>query len=98
MADQFRIDLTDEAKAALARLKKRDVNRARKVASTLKKLREHGPSYPSLNSHKIDSIAGPHGQTWESYIENHTPDAWRIFWCYGPKAGVITVFLIRNHL
>lgn len=98
MAHQFHVVLTDEATAELKRLKKRDIVRARKVASALKKLREHGPSYPSLNSHKIDSIAGPYGETWESYIENHTPRAWRIFWNYGPSTGRITVFLIREHL
>lgn len=98
MGDKFRVVLTDEARAELKRLQKRDVVRARKVASALKRLREHGPSYPSLKSHKIASIPGPYGETWQSYIENHTPGAWRIFWHYGPSTGVITVFLIREHL
>lgn len=98
MGDQFQVIVTDEAKRTLAHLRKRDIKRARKAAAALKKLRQHGPFYPSLNSHKIESIKGPLGETWESYIENHTPGAWRIFWNYGPKTGVITVFLIREHL
>ena len=98
MPDVFKLDLSDEAKAELKRLKQRDVKRARKAAAALKKLREHGPKYPSLNTHKIESIPGPFGETWESYIENHTPNAWRVFWCYGPKTGMIHVFAIREHL
>lgn len=98
MADRFRVVLTDEATKTLKYLQKRDIRRAKKVAAALKRLREHGPAYPSLKSHKVESIKGPFGETWESYVENHTPGAWRIFWHHGPDTGIITVFLIREHL
>lgn len=98
MGTKFQVKLTDEAVATLRHLSKRDQVRARRVTNALKKLGNSGPAYPSLKSHKIDSIKGPFGETWESYVENHTPNAWRIFWCYGPTEGVLTVFLIREHL
>jgi hypothetical protein len=39
-------------------------------------------------------------KVWDSYVENRTPGAWRIFWQYGPdEAGlrVITVLYIGPH-
>jgi hypothetical protein len=56
------------------------------------------PRYPGLNSHEIailSSIAG--FKIWESYIENHTPAAGRIFWAYGPRKGEITILGFEPH-
>ena len=56
------------------------------------------PTYPSLNSHKIDVLSKKTGvDIWESYLENHTPSAGRIFWLYGPKKGQITIAAIEPH-
>ena len=58
------------------------------------------PRHASLNSHKFDSLKGrgPVGcDIWESYAENNTPDAYRIFWHYGLGAGKITVVSIVPH-
>jgi hypothetical protein len=62
------------------------------------------PSYPSLKTHKYDSIQGPDGtEVFEAYAENKTPAAYRIFWCYyppkkHPKAkGTITILAITPH-
>ena len=30
-------------------------------------------------------------------VQNRTPGALRIFWCYGPKQGEITIFAITPH-
>ena len=68
-----------------------------KVQRALARL-EANPKYPSLNSHKYDSMTGSQGEeVWDSYVENHTPSAWRIFWHYGPGAGTITVVSITPH-
>jgi hypothetical protein len=41
-------------------------------------------------------LRGPNGEdVWESYAENKTPAAFRVFWCYG--AGVITILAIIAH-
>lgn len=34
---------------------------------------------------------------WESYLENNTPAAGRIFWSYGPQKGDITIVDIEPH-
>lgn len=33
----------------------------------------------------------------QSYLENRTPAAGRLFWAYGPDAGDITVLAIEPH-
>ncbi len=41
--------------------------------------------HPSLHTHKFDAIESPFGaEVFESYAQNKTPEAYRIFWCYGP--------------
>lgn len=61
-------------------------------------LLETDPRHRGLNSHQYQSLAGPGGEpVWESYVENQTPGAWRIWWWYGPKQGQITVLTIGPH-
>ncbi len=61
-------------------------------------LLEANPRHPGLNSHKYVSIKSADGaDVWESYVENHTPGAWRIFWRYGPGADIITILTIGPH-
>jgi hypothetical protein len=62
------------------------------------------PSYPSLKTHKYDSLTGPNGtEVFEAYAENKTPAAYRIFWCYHPPksapdaTGTITIIAITAH-
>lgn len=58
--------------------------KCKKIRKALKLLREHGPTYPGLNTHSMNVFRGPGGETiWNSYVENGTPNAWRIFWLYG---------------
>lgn len=56
------------------------------------------PRYPGLNSHEIDSLSRVAGfKVWESYIENHTPAAGRIFWSYGPGKSEISILGFEPH-
>jgi hypothetical protein len=73
-------------------------------AAKLKKVRktlgliQQDPRYPGLNSHKYQSLSGPNGEeVWESYVENRTPGAWRVFWHYGPSEHEITILTIGPH-
>ncbi len=34
---------------------------------------------------------------FEAYVQNNTPGAYRIFWCYGPKNGAMTIIAITSH-
>ena len=43
------------------------------------------PRHNSLASHEIDALTAKYGlKIFQSYLENHTPAAGRIFWAYGP--------------
>lgn len=54
--------------------------------------------HPSLHTHKYDAMHGPHGEeVFESYVQNRTPGAYRIFWHYGPKNKMITILEICPH-
>lgn len=69
----------------------------RKIGKAMKLLSEN-PRYPGLNSHEISSLTARYGRkVWESYIENNTPAAGRIFWVYGPETQDITIIAIEPH-
>lgn len=58
------------------------------------------PKHPSLNTHAYDSIEHPYDpsqKVFEAYAQNNTPGAYRIFWCYGPNKGEITIIAITPH-
>lgn len=56
------------------------------------------PRHPGLNSHDIPSLTARYGErVWESYLENNTPSAGRIFWVYGPNQADITIIAIEPH-
>ena len=58
-------------------------------------LLEVDPRYPGLHSHRYEDFDDVHRQKiWESYVENKTPGAFRIFWHYGPDEGEITIVAI----
>lgn len=38
-----------------------------------------------------------HAKVFESYLENNTPGAGRIFWVYGPRRNSITVIRLEPH-
>lgn len=95
----FKLSFTDEAAQVLKDLggSQEYEKKLRKVNRTLGRI-ETDPRHPGLNSHKYDSISGAEGEeVWESYVENKTPSAWRVFWHYGPNAGVITIVTLGPH-
>lgn len=54
--------------------------------------------HPSLHTHKYDEMIGPKGEeVFESYAQNKTPGAYRVFWYYGPSKGIITIIAITPH-
>ena len=69
----------------------------RKLVKTLNFLREN-PRHNSLSSHEIPDLTRKYGfKVFQSYLENDTPAAGRLFWAYGPDAGDITVLAIEPH-
>jgi len=39
----------------------------------------------------------PQAKVFEAYVQNRTPGAYRVFWCYGPEPIQITVIAITPH-
>lgn len=56
------------------------------------------PRHPGLQTHPFHSLQGSRGEkVFEAYAQNQTPGAYRIFWCYGPAPGEITLIAITPH-
>jgi hypothetical protein len=58
------------------------------------------PRHPGLQTHEYHSLAhpfSPQEKVFEAYVQNRTSGAYRVFWCYGPEAGQITVVAITQH-
>lgn len=95
--------------AALASLRKRQKNKkakATKDEGLFKQVEKcvrlllDNPRYPGLQTHEYDSIPHPYdptGKVFEAYVQNRTPGAYRLFWCYGPGNGEITIIAITPH-
>lgn len=71
----------------------------KQVAKAVQLLQEN-PRHPGLGTHEFTSLEHPYdpdGKVFEAYAQNHTPGAYRVFWCYGPEQGQITVIAITPH-
>jgi len=56
------------------------------------------PRHPGLHSHDIEPLSRRYGvKVWQSYIENDTPGAGRLYWVYGPGRQEITVIGLEPH-
>ncbi len=94
---EFRLVFSTEARDAFLHLKATDGKRCQKVQKILAYM-ETNLRHQSLKTHKYDSLTGPDKEeVFESYVENNTPGAWRIFWYYGPDKSMITILAITPH-
>lgn len=94
---RFELLYTPEADSQLSRLK---AAKAKQLPAVQKALRLMASNlrHPSLQTHKYESMKGPDGRdVFESYADNHTPGAYRIFWIYGPSRRQITVVAVVPH-
>lgn len=77
--------------------KKDEIKLYRQLGKTMALLQDN-PRYPGLNSHEISSLSARYGmKVFESYLENNTLRAGRIFWVYGPKKKDITIIGLEPH-
>lgn len=85
---------------------KSDRNKSSKVEGLFKQLHKtlellsKNPRHPSLNTHPYSSLINPYHaneKVFEAYVQNNTPGAYRVFWCYGPKKNDITIIAITPH-
>ncbi len=56
------------------------------------------PNHVSLHTQKYHTARGANNETvFESYVQQSTPGAYRIFWHYGPQPSTISVISIIKH-
>lgn len=78
-------------------ISKKDERLYKKWGSALKKLAAD-PFYPSLQTHEIPPLSKRYGmKVWQSYLENKTSGAMRMFWVYGPNNLEITIIGLEPH-
>lgn len=71
----------------------------KQVFKTLEFL-SNDPRHPSLQTHAYDEIPHPFDEkqkVFEAYVQNKTPGAYRVFWCYGPQKSCISIIAITPH-
>lgn len=92
----FKIHFTPEAEFQYRHLSSEKQKKVKRVLGYL----QTNPRHPSLNTHLYSGYKNPFdssGAVFEAYAENNTPGAYRIFWCYGPSRGDLTVITITSH-
>lgn len=56
------------------------------------------PFYPGLQTHEISLLSKRYGvKVWQSYLENKTSKARRMYWVYGPGQQEITIIGLEPH-
>ncbi len=96
---KHRLVFTPQAEKDLQELA-RDRGLAKRLKAVQKTLGllETNLRHRSLQTHKFHSLKGPQGQeVFEAYAEQHTPAAFRVFWCYGPQPSELTIIAITDH-
>lgn len=69
------------------------------VAKAVRLLAEN-PRHPGLSTHQYQSLVHPfddQGEVFEACAQNLPSSAHRVFWCFGPEQGEITIIAITPH-
>lgn len=96
---KFEICFTKEAESQLLDLEldKSKKNIYKAVAKTIG-LMQVDLRHPSLKTHEYTTLSRERGyKVFESYAQNNTPSAYRVFWYYGPQKNEITIVAIVPH-
>ena len=105
-AEQTYTELLLAAKKSLENRKRNQKLKASPVEGLFKQvhkciqLLKDNPRHPGLKTHEYDSFVHPYDVTqkvFEAYVQNNTPGAYRVFWCYGPLKKEITIIAITPH-
>ena len=100
------LKLQAAALGSLQNRKKGNKGKATKAEGLFKQVEKcvglllENPRHPGLKTHEYDSIQNPYdagAKVFEAYVQNRTPGAYRLFWCYGPHKGEITLIAITPH-
>ena len=78
-------------------ISKKEASLYKKWGKTLKLLSEN-PRHPGLRTHDIQELTDRYGErVWQSYLENKTSGAMRMYWVYGPDQKSITIIGLEPH-
>lgn len=62
------------------------------------KLLSDNPRHPGLKTHDIQELTDRYGErVWQSYLENKTSGAMRMYWVYGPDQQSISIIGLEPH-
>lgn len=95
----FELIFTEKADSQLDSLEhSKDKKIVLKAVRKTLALMETDLRHPSLCTHTYSDLEGANGEkVFESYAQNRTPSAYRVFWHYGPQKSQITVVAIVPH-
>ena len=78
-------------------INKKDASLYKKWGKALKLLSDN-PRHPSLQTHDIRELTERYGErVWQSYLENKTSGAMRMYWVYGQDSKSITIIGLEPH-
>jgi hypothetical protein len=98
--------LKSRAKAAPDNRKKSQKRKSSKQEGLFKQVKKcidlllENPRHPGLNTHEFKSQPNPCSndeKVFEACAQQRTSAAYRVFWCYGPEQGQITIIAITSH-
>ena len=76
----------------------KDENRLYNLLGKAMRLLSQDPRHPGLHTHDIAALTARYGmRVWQSYLQNDTPAAGRVFWVYGPDRQDITIIGLEPH-
>lgn len=95
----FKLTFNEDAKDQFQKLERsKDKKYVFKAVCKTLAFMEVNLRHSSLNTHDFSTLEGPGGEkVFESYAQNNTPGAYRVFWYYGPKKQEITIAAIIPH-
>lgn len=80
-----------------ASISKNDLKLYKKWHNALVHLSQ-SPNYRGLHTHDMPELTKRYGiKVWQSYLENKTSKAMRMFWVYGPDKKDITIIGLDPH-
>jgi hypothetical protein len=99
-------ELRTKAASALESRKKSKKNKSSRQEGLFKQVKKcidlllENPRHPGLNTHQFKSLPNPYNEkekVFEAYAQQNISAAYRVFWCYGPEQGQITILAITSH-
>jgi hypothetical protein len=100
------LDLKQRATTAYTNRKQQGKTKSSKIEGLFKQVHKtlellsQDPQHPGLKTQVYSNLTNPYDKTakvFEAYVQNNMASAYRIFWCYGPDKGEITILAITPH-